>query len=495
MTGVQTCALPIFDRKPILASGVDATAAIAYLTGYAQMLRGELAPAKSQFSAAIGRDRFINEAVQALALIQAHEGNGQQGKETYLASLWRFKPKQLVFCGAQGTKADEQARPPIDEVFDTSMGKPGELVHFWHPARTDDLRRWDKDIGDLLTERGAIMQKAAARMQALAPKVNLSQSRTPDDAYNEKMTLLLEGLDEQEPYVVKLMKAEEAVRTKTEASVGQAGEVYGRENMKFAMSPTRNICPLQRAAATRGIQAVGGPAKELELAMRRTARDWYKMATGLNAKIGDKDWHEYNQASLTVQLETLNVLLLESMNASYGHFGADTDCQEDIPDQPLTGQAVAGGTPCDTILGNMKFKHSFEIPDVPNGPKFSFEVGCDKMKADIQYDLLKAKGGGFGTGLGGIAQVEIGRKGDYTVFAGAKADVSGPLASGSIRSGFYAKGDSSGLKELGGRFEMGSKLGPKGMQRESKERMDFNILPTPPAGERGPALRAFRPPP
>ena len=79
------------NRTPALPLGVNADAALDYQEGYAEMLRGNLAAAKTGFQKAMGQEPFINEAAHGLALIQAHEGNAAQGKHTYLGGMWRLR--------------------------------------------------------------------------------------------------------------------------------------------------------------------------------------------------------------------------------------------------------------------------------------------------------------------------------------------------------------------------------------------------------------------
>jgi tetratricopeptide (TPR) repeat protein len=480
------------DRKPALANGVDADAALAYLTGYAEMLRGELADAKAQFARTISSGPYLYEAKHALALIQAHEGGRLQGEDTYLDGMWRFKPKELVICGV---KRDKSVRPPVDEMFDTSMGVPGELVKFRHPSRTDDLEKWGREIAALGAERGAIAKQAGDRMKALSSKLSWSTKVEPIVIFNQKMSLLLESIDENEPYIVALMADEEAIRESALQGVQAAVTDHLERTYKIAMSGAQNICQPLRASATRGIQEAGPHLRQIELAMRRTARDWYKITTGLNAKIGDKDWHEFNDQSLRVQLETLNALMLLSMSTGYGPFGADTQCQEEPPDQQLAGQMGPQGSPCDDIFGDLKISHSFEVPGRTDGPKISYEVGCDKIKADIQYDLLAGKAFGFGTAMGGIASIEIGRKGDYSIFAGARAEASGPGMGGGIKSGLYMEGDNGGVTGIGGRVSLDAKAGFGKLSKSASDDMKFNLLPDPPKAPRGSRLKTFNPPP
>jgi hypothetical protein len=153
---------------------------------------------------------------------------------------------------------------------------------------------------------------------------------------------------------------------------------------------------------------------------------------------------------------------------------------------------VPSGSPCDQLFGDFKISHSFDVPGRTAGPKISYEIGCEKIKADIQYDLLAGKGMGFGTAMGGIASIEIGRKGDYSVFAGARMEASGPGgASAGIKSGLYIEGDNGGVTEFGGRVGLDAKAGFGKLSKSASDDMKFNLLPEPPTAPRGPRLKAF----
>jgi hypothetical protein len=229
--------------------------------------------------------------------------------------------------------------------------------------------------------------------------------------------------------------------------------------------------------------------KQLELAQRRTARAWYKITTGLNAKVGDRDWHEFNSLSLRSQLVGFSGSMLMAMNAGY-IFLDNPECVEDEPDTGEAEEVPADeGSPCSQLFGDHSVSQSMTVP---GGPKFGFDIGCDKIKVDVDYDLLGGGAHGMETALGGFASVEIGRKGDYSVFAGARGEASAPGLSGGVKSGLYLEGDSGGVTGMGGRVNMSAKAGISKLSASAGDDMKFNLLPETPRPSRGPRLSPYR---
>jgi tetratricopeptide (TPR) repeat protein len=477
-------------KLPVLAYGVNTEAALAYLVGYDEMLRGRLVEAKTNFNAAIARGPFLYEAKRALALVQAHEGNSGAAKNTYLDGLWRFKPKQLVYCSDN----HDEVRPPVDDMFDTSKGVEGRLVNFWLPDKASDLGPWGKMVGGLATERLALAEPLKQRMIEASNNPKFANTDTPYNAWANKMTDLIDSLENIEPYVL-------AARDRSDRAIEQAQQVAGRNQadviervQQLALMPGEH-CLVYRSLISQGIRGVVPYAERYEAAQREYARIWFKIATGLNARIGDAEWRERNDLSLRAELESMNAGMLAQISL---WFSFPADIANDCPEPPPTGgdmlgQPTAGaGSPCDQLLGGLKFSNSFVVPGREDGgPKISYEVGCDRIKADIKYDLLAGKAGDFGTALGGFASIDVGRNGDYTVFAGARAEANAPGVKGGIKSGLYLQGDNGGVTGVGGRVTLDGSLGYGKLSKSAGDDMKFNLLPEPPAATRGPALRAF----
>lgn len=472
-------------KKPALAAGVNPDAAVSYLKGYNEMLLGRLGPAKSLFSRSMSLDPFLNEAGHALALVQAHEGAGTLAKKTYLDSMWRFKPKQIVFCGS----SRDEARPPVDDMFDTSMGTPGELVKFQHPTGADNLVRFREEMLRLMQQRNEIAASWSPRANQIGETLDWGSDASPEVVQAQKFSLLLESIDEEEPYILKL-KAEqdEAFEAANEAS-GAAGAAIIKKMNAHLVDGREIKCSEWRSWVNTAISQASPALRRLEMAQRRTARAWYKITTGLNARIGDPVWHEFNSLSLRQQLEGLNGEMLANMSGGY-NFLYDDQCVEDEEDAGESGGPPADeGSPCSQLLGDLSFSHSMEVP---GGPKFGFDIGCDKIKVDVEYDLLKGGGYGVGTALGGFASLEVGRRGDYSVFAGARGEASAPGLSGGVKSGLYLEGDNGGVTGMGGRVNLSGKAGAGKFSQSAGDDMKFNLLPETPKPSRGPRLRSYR---
>jgi tetratricopeptide (TPR) repeat protein len=472
-------------KKPALAAGVDADAALSYLKGYNEMLLGRLGPAKSHFSRSMGLDPFLNEAGHALALVQAHEGAGTQAKKTYLDSMWRFKPKQIVYCGA----SSDEARPPVDDMFDTSMGIPGNLVDIDYPRNADDLERFRRDVLALMQQINAISAPWGERAMQIGKTLDWGSDASPEIVQAQKYSLLLEGVDEEEPYILKLKAEEDAAFEAANEASGAAGAAMLRK-MNAAVGAGSEIkCSDWRMWANTAISQATPAQRRLEATQRRTARDWYKITTALNARVGDPDWHEFNSLSLRMQLAGLSGSMLGAMQGNFD-FLYDRQCVEDEEEDGAAGGPPADeDSPCSQLLGDLSFSHSMSVP---GGPKFGFDIGCDKIKVDVEYDLLSGGGYGMGTALGGFASLEVGRRGDYSIFAGARGDASAPGLSGGVKSGLYLEGDAGGVTGMGGRVNISGSAGVGKLSRSGGDDMKFNVLPETPRPSRGPRLSAYR---
>jgi tetratricopeptide (TPR) repeat protein len=474
-----------------MAAGANPDAAVSYLKGFNEMLLGRLDEAAAHFGNAKRLDPFINEAGQALALVQAHQGSGGQARITYRDSLWRFKPKMLVYCGAsaQGEETEE-ARPPVDDMFDTSMGTPGELVRFQHPNSINDLERFHEEMTNRAKEHLQRQQPWNARVERLGPGLP-PHDASPEAAHADKMSLLIGTLDEEEPYVVWLREQDWAAADAAGVASGNAKAGILRKANETVMAGRHITCGDWRSWVNTAIAETGPLAKQAELAQRRHARDWYRIATGLNAKIGHPEWHEWQGLQLRAELEGTNAQMLLYMSQLYGFFYV-RDCQdpEDVTGE-FGGPPVDAGSPCSQLFGDLSVSHSMEIP---GGPKFGFDIGCDKIKVEVEGDLLKGGSHGFGTALGGFASLEVTRKGDYSIFAGARGEASGPGMGGGVKSGLYLEGGPEGVREMGGRVNMSAKAGFGQLAQSAGDDMKFNILPSTPKASRGPALKSFRAP-
>ncbi len=474
-------------KLPALPLGVDALAALDYQAGYAEMLRGNLAAAKSKFQATIGRDPFINEAAHGLALIQAHEGNAAQGRQTYLDGMWRFKPKFLVLCGGQGSP---DVRPPVDDMYDTSMGVEGKLVKFWHPDKASDLAPFFEMAGALATAANDRAEPLKQRMIAMGNNPRFADGTgDPYDAWADKMSQLIWSLDEDEPYVLQQQeKLERAIRTAERIASHNQGSVIERV-VQLVMQPG-NHCPTYRSLISNGIRGVLPHAERVEAEFREFARVLYKMATGLNSNIGDAQWFEYNDVALRAELESMNAGMLSMIMTYYHGFpaGIVQECPEEFVPIALAQEETPQGDECKEIFGNLKFKHTIAMPNGVPGPKFDVEVGCDKIKVDGKWNLVNAKAPGVGLELGGRASAEFVKGKGFTLFAGVGTDASAFGQSGSFKAGAFISGDVNGLTDLGGRTKLNRVDG-------TQETMDFGMMPKPDSAPRGPPLRSFRAPP
>jgi tetratricopeptide (TPR) repeat protein len=464
--------------------GVDAPAALDHLTGYTDMLRGRLGEARSKFSAAIAREPFLYESAHSLALLQAHEGNGAAAKRTYLAGMWRFKPKYLVACGGRG---EEKARPPVDDMFDTSKGIEGKLPEFWHPDKASDLKPFYEQMGVLA--RASIAEAAPLQQRTIALSNNArfaGGSEDPYDAFAEKMSELISSLDETEPYVLQ-------VKDDLDAAVAKAEEIAAQNQASVLERVTElagrpgNHCPTYRSLISQGVRGVLPHAERVEAAYREYARVWYKMATGLNWHLGDPVWFEYNDVSLRAELVAMRSGMLAQMMTYYG-FPADLvqECPEEfVPYGPPVPVPTEQGLRCENVLGGQTIKMDFEPPAGAPGPKFNVEAGCDKIKIDGNWDAVNAKAPGFGLKMGGRFSGTFERHKGFSMFGGVGADVQALGQSGSFKAGGYVEGDAAGLTGLGGRV---IRTPPN---NQAPEQMDFPLIAKPATAERGPRLKPY----
>jgi tetratricopeptide (TPR) repeat protein len=484
-------------RSPAMAMGLKADAAEAYLEGYDEMLRGNLAVAKAKLQTTISNQPFLNEARRVLSLIQAHEGGAAQGKKTYIDGMWRFNPGTPVLCGES---LDKTRRPTVDKMFDTSRGKPGRLVDFRHPHAADDLPGFIEKVSALETRYASEAQAQGARLIRLGDVLHKSQGRdpTPYEAWADEMSSLIASLDEDEPLILKLQADRDASEKDAEAAVGRAASKVNMKLNELVLSGKKDLCPDQRSATTQAMSEIRPYLVHWETMQRRYAKSWYKMTTGLNAHIGDPKWHDFNDASLRADLAGYSVALLEDISSAYAHVNILTsNCLADAEQAYGTYLAPEEGPTCPDGGANLSFKYAFELPHPPGahaGPKLGFQVDCEKFTVDIEYDFIGADGALAEFGLGTFGQVEMYRKGDWSLFAGAKVSGSVGGSGGSLKDGIWIKGSADGtISELGGKIAAETTMRtPEFSVSSPADEMVFNLLPEPPKPKRGPAIPAFR---
>ncbi len=486
-------------KSPAMAAGLSAAGATAYLTGYDEMLRGNLEDAKTSLKQAISRDPFLNEARRVLSLIQAHEGAGAAGAKTYLGGMWRFQPRKQLLCGAS---IEDSERSGVDDMFDTSKGKLGKLVEFRHPRSADDLPKFFQMLGDLGTSYGAFVQAQAQRgiqVSATLP-MGLGLDATPYDAWADKMSMLIESLDESEPLILKLQADMEASERDVQAAVGRAAPKLTKSAMALALSRgPNNLCPEIKSMTNQALAEVRPFVVHWETMQRRYAKALYKMGTGLNAHIGNAKWHAFNDASLRTGLaghslgliaDMLNVYSATAAGGSIPECFASDDAEPGLYVEPDEGPTCPDG------MRNMAFKYAFELkrPGGRAGPKVGLQVDCEKFTVDIEWDLVQVDGALVEFGLGGFGQVEMYRSGEWSLFMGPK--VSGAIggSGGSFKDGIWVKAQANGtITELGGKVAADASMGASGHTLNAPvDEMVFNLLPEPPKPKRGPAMRSYR---
>jgi tetratricopeptide (TPR) repeat protein len=462
---------------------VSGSAAMDYQEGYAEMLRGNLAAAKSKFQSTIGQEPFINAAAHGLALIQAQEGSAAAAT-TYRNGMWRFKPKYLVVCGGAGS---DDVRPPVDDMFDTSKGKDVELVDFWHPEIATELKPFFEQLGALGTTHMAMFEPLKQKMIALSDNPRFADS---DDLYNawaDKMSQLINGLDEDEPYVLQ-------AKEKLDAALEAAGKIAG-ENQRQVLQQVMalvgqpgNHCPTYRSIISQGIQGVRPHAERLQAEFGAYANVWYKMATGLLSNIGDPEWFEMIDVGLRAEIEATNLGMIGTIGGMYG-FPADlvVECPEEFVEM-FASQVPPpeAPDPCSALFGNQTLDHKIGMPGGFPGPSFNVSIGCKEIKVDGEFNLVSAKT------KGGLAEFEMGarmsasfkRGQGFDMAAGVGADAKFLGQSGSARAGVFVSGDAQGLTDAGGRVNLNRVDG-------TKEKMDFGLMAKPSTASRGPRLKNF----
>ena len=405
--------------------------------------------------------------------MQAHEGNSTQGKRTHLGGMWRFKPKYLIACGAS---ADEKVRPPVDDMFDTSMGIEVNLVEFWHPDKASDLEPFFEMVGALGIARLALAEPFKQRMAAMGNNPRFAGGTDdPYDAWAAKMSRLIGSLDEIEPYVLQKKDNVDRAILAAEEIAGQNHSFVLQRVVELATQPG-NHCPAYRSLISQGIQGVQPYAVRVEEVQREYARVLYNIASGLTSNIGDPEWFEYNDVPMRAEIESMNAGML-SMISLYYAFPADIvrECPEEFVEVPYGGEATPETDPCKEIFGGLKVKQSVGMPEGLPGPKFTAEVSCDSIKAEAEFK----KGG------------------DFMLFAGPRMEAAGSGAGlgleGGIKTGAFIKGNRGGLEDLGGRIELEGKGSGLSGSAAFKDEMDFGLLSTEKPVSRGPPVRT--PPP
>jgi hypothetical protein len=485
-------------KMPKLPLGLNSEGAIAHVRGYAQMLRGELGPAEASLSKARRLEPTLIESTHTLSVVQAAAGRGAAALITYQEGMYRHMPTMLVDCEASDdgpyTVAvkdhPKHCRPPIDQTHDTSHGIPGTLPYFNHPGNVDDLNALAKKIGEEASKLAAEGKALGEAAIALGKQVDQTGG-TPYDAWADRMFSLITALDEEEPLIRKLHKQLEAARASAREGVSHPSGNHMQRIIELVGTDEKKMCQAIRDSANNGINQCRPHVSALDTMNRRYIKTWYRLATGLASHVGDPKWHAFISTSLRAELTTFQASFLLEMLTHYGAFFAQSDCVVDGKDPAIRNQAAESAVPCPEMLRGAGLKFTFKLP-LPETPGFSFKIQCEKITFELSLDVIKVEGGPLlSAGIGPFAQLELGSKGRYTVFAGVKESITVAGMGESAKEGFYISGDSKGIDAAGVRTtgESVAKTGDWTIsQKTSAMDIDYNFLPTVPAPSRGPGI-------
>jgi hypothetical protein len=505
--GMPNEAIAILDKiaasgmQPDVAFGFDAAAAMDYLRGYAFLMTGRLAEARTLLSRAYAADKTLTDASYALAITEKALG-GDPRKAMLEGFLPGISPT-LMYCGDQFeadpkvSRQDQEVGPEADDLLDLSKGTYGVLPQLRHPNSGEALVRMSEEMP---IEAQQIMAEAvdydrratAVYMSRIAPRFNQTPPPLQDVANQALFDLINETRASLRP--LQRMKADREKRAEEmmEAQERSIEQLTPKLQQLTEMGDrlTEPYKALARDIVATGLSRRRVTTNAWDTAIRRHFRNWHKYATGLAGHMTDDAWREYADLSIKGARATIWHTLYTGMIANYfAYLPAARQIYEPDGPRPISPFQNDPLWRCSPLAQKSSFEQEF-IKMRPGargasvGPAFTLKgsIDCDKVGLELGAELAQAELGPIKGGVGGFLESQFHRTGDTTIYAGAKGEGQlGPMRAELKDGAAVTFDDEWNLKELALRVDPGLDLqgGPAKLKAFDKP-MQFTVWAAPP---------------
>lgn len=519
-TGLPNEAVALLDEVdrlgPLPAKGtfVNTKALAAYLRGYAEMQRGNLVKARDLLRRAHQADPFLREAGLALTVVLAQLGEAEEARKTFNTAVWRRIPAKVVLeektksgagdgdstapAGSAAAAASERINRPMQEMFDLSHGKEGNLPVYKFPRNVEDVVALRTKSSPKIS---AELEKLSVRVLGTAQLANSLDRRTPYGDWANRFGIMI-GIvylwdPALRPLYLEWTKAEKAIRVENDRIRKRLDDQYMEANKRYdgASMPCSERIRMSNAA----INAFTSQANLFDIAERRYYRLWYRMSTAMVAQVGDPRWHQLLAERQQIEATRRWLNVVSSLDGKYELLlvpGA-RDCVRPAHRDGLESRREDELEACPDNLRGRSFELEAGLPFAEGiSPKINLEFDCKGVTigAGLEFEL---SAGIAEFGAGPFGEVEIEREGDVTVFVGASAGGGAGPTSGAVKAGSFVTMSREGIKNAGVKVETDAKVtariaGISASAVTTEELFKVSFAPSVPARPRGPLLKQFR---
>lgn len=493
-------ALPLLDEVersgnvPIGAMGIPGDVLVAYLRGYAFMLRGEYRKAKPLLVRVVGAEPNLKEAALTLALVEAKLG--EDPRKAYLQGVWRQRGKLIVRDrddpeteGEATREADpfsegEDIAPSMDDLLDLSRGKPGTLMEVRRPVTAAELLAVAESYPEAMA---AALQTAAELHNNVAGSALQAflDAQLPE-AYKLRMSNLYDKATVRVGAAASLDQAVrerdfygEQFQERTEEAIDAAMEA--REPIMARWAEFMNQPGNNTPANTRRMNAELNATTDAALASVRTALQQYHAAidreyairsaymTGMLGHIGEPNL----RVALTAEAEAVRHEMEGQKLAAVTGLLPAIGAFEPEPRAGMEEGSDGEGPACHDDDGKASVSLDALVADV--------EFTCTSVSLEFQLQVVPL--------LGVSAEVGADVNGTVSAFLGPKVD--GKVWA--FKNGLYVTAGKDGIRDAGIKAEMkgSTGFGPVRLNHKLDETV-VSFLPAPDPGPPAGALPVFK---
>lgn len=458
-------ALPLLDdveksgAVPMGAMGIPGDIVIAYLRGYAFMLRGEYQAAKPLLVRVVEAEPNLKEAALTLALVQARLR--ENPRKSYLLGVWRQRGKLLVLDRkTPGTEAEatrepdpftegEDIFPSMDDLLDVSKGQPGVLMEVTRPATALELMA----VSETYVEAMLASLEAAAEQHNVAGGAHQAfrDSQQPA-AYKRRMSNLYDKATIRYGAVASLDQAArqtdffgEQLRKRTEEAIDAA--MAAREPImarwiEIASRPGHPTDAEQRqwyaelnATTDQALASVGRLLQSYHGALDREFNIRSAYMNGMLAHIGDPRL----RTALAAEAEAVrHEMEADKLAAVINLLSAIGAFEETAPNAAKRGKD-GQGPQCDDNDGKASVSVDAVLVEV--------EFTCTSVSLELNASIVPL--------VGVSAELGVDVSGTVSAFIGPKVDAK----VWSYKDGIFVTAGKEGLRGAGFKGEMKGSTG------------------------------------
>ncbi|HEV3420775.1 MAG TPA: tetratricopeptide repeat protein [Candidatus Acidoferrum sp.] len=448
LLGMPNEALALLDAADAMGGdfgspmGINGHALALNNRGFALLQLGQWSQAQTVLGNSLALEPFMAEARLNLGIAHLCQGDASTGEKAFRAGLIR-----------------PPVQPTLDEAFDLSQGVPPNLPPLPYPAVADQLPAFRDYYANLLpavngqaiglfNQGSQALDQAAQQLFANPPPIITDVRRA--DIQSAFDMLRFQEFDPRSPAGLSDLWAVE--QANQQAINNLADELSNQERAWLASLPPP--CPsvteaCQAALATgrslvrQGLTQFLYTQGRFDQSLRAFADPWYHDMTGLLANIEFPLMHQ--GLSLQAQADDAGLyadLVAGAFNVTnvLGPWWLASQGPPEPASPPNAMPNPGSSLPCPDILKAAKVSLDFF-------GVLAISFNCEKVDATLAEP-----------GIGLFAQLSVQRKGDWTVFVGAKGSL--PGTSLGAKAGFFVKGNDDSFTDAGIKVSQSGSIGP-----------------------------------